>query len=185
MNLSDRLHYHDIIYFWFEECTPKQWWQKSLEFDCLIASRFGVILQAAIEGKLAYWRSEAEGRLAEIIVLDQFSRNIYRDRPQAFSQDPLALNLAREAVQIGADKAVSEPKRVFFYLPYMHSESLQIHQEALPLFQSLTESSYLEYEYKHMSIIEKFDRYPHRNDILDRESTELEKHFLSQPGSSF
>lgn len=183
--MFEQLHYRDIIYFWFEECTPKQWWQKSLEFDRSIATRFGSALQAAIDGKLAHWRSEAEGRLAEIIVLDQFSRNIYRDRPQAFSQDPFALKLAREAVRVGADKAVSETKRVFFYLPYMHGESLPIHQESLPLFQSLTEPSYLEYEYKHMKIIEEFGRYPHRNQILARESTEKEKIFLSQPGSSF
>lgn len=176
----------DVIRFWFEELEPKQWWVKDDKLDVEIAERFGPLLNAAASCELAGWRGTAEGRLAEIIVLDQFSRNIFRNKPEAFAQDPLALGLAQEAVRCGADQELSSEKRRFIYMPFMHSESAQIHERAVELFGSEPAlADNLEYEYKHKEIIDRFGRYPHRNEILGRESTEEELEFLKQPGSSF
>jgi len=127
----------------------------------------------------------AEGRLAEIIVLDQFSRNIYRGTARAFAQDSLALALAQEAISQDLDKQLSPEQRSFLYMPFMHSESKLIHEFALKLFQRLGNQANLEYEIKHKIIIDRFGRYPHRNQILGRESTEEELSFLTQPDSSF
>ncbi len=102
-----------IITFWFEEITPAQWWQKSDEFDAMLKERFSALHQQAINCELSQWRNTSLGRLAEIIVIDQFSRNIYRDTPQAFIHDPLALALAQEAVSNKADDDLSEPQRNF------------------------------------------------------------------------
>jgi uncharacterized protein (DUF924 family) len=127
----------------------------------------------------------AEGRLAEIIVLDQFSRNMFRDTPAAFAQDALALVLAQEAVFSGADKLLSETQCSFLYMPFMHSESLVIHELAVELFSKPGLEGNLDFEMRHKVIIEKFGRYPHRNNILQRESTEEEMEFLKLPGSGF
>jgi uncharacterized protein (DUF924 family) len=174
-----------IIHFWFEEIEPAQWWVKDLEFDREIEARFGVIHEAATLGELEPWRKTAEGRLAEIILLDQFSRNIYRGRPLTFAYDATALVLAQEAVRVGADREVDFEKRSFFYMPYMHSESPKVHKTAVVLFgQPGAEFNY-EFELKHKAIIDYFGRYPHRNAILGRESTAEEVEFLTQPDSSF
>lgn len=173
-----------ILQFWFTEIQPAQHWKKDPAFDQLIAERFGDIHAQAARCELFNWRATPEGRLAEIIVLDQFSRNIYRDQPGAFAQDPLALALAQEAVALGADQALPPAQRGFLYMPYMHSESLLIHDQALPLFESLNNGQ-LDFEIKHRDIIVRFGRYPHRNAILGRESTPEELAFLKQPGSSF
>jgi uncharacterized protein (DUF924 family) len=125
------------------------------------------------------------GRLAEIIVLDQFSRNMYRDSARAFVTDPLALVLAQEAVRQSADKQLTPLQRTFLYMPYMHSESLLIHGYALALFTANDIEESLEFERRHMAIIEKFGRYPHRNELLGRTSTTEELAFLQQPGSGF
>lgn len=173
-----------ILQFWFKEIQPAQHWKKDPAFDQLIAERFGDIHAQAARCELFSWRASPEGRLAEIIVLDQFSRNIYRDQPGAFAQDTLALALAQEAVALGADQALPPAQRGFLYMPYMHSESLLIHDQALPLFEALNPQQ-LDFEIKHREIIARFGRYPHRNTILGRESTPEELEFLAQPGSSF
>lgn len=172
----------DILNFWFKETEPKQHWVKDPEFDTLIKQRFGDTLIAASKCELFDWRKTAKGRLAEIIVLDQFSRNIHRDTPKAFAQDPLALALAQEAVAIGTDTELSDNEKPFLYMPYMHSESKVVHVEAEKLFRS---TGNFEFEIKHKAIIDRFGRYPHRNEILERESTEEEIEFLQGPGSSF
>lgn len=175
-----------VLKFWFEECSPKDWWKKSREFDELIESRFGELHEQASKGELFSWRVDARGRLAEIIVLDQFSRNIYRDQREAFAQDGMALVLAQEAENLGCSSQLSSnQQRVFMYMPYMHSESPVIHQEAEQLFRELGEQGNLDFELKHKAIIDRFGRYPHRNQILGRSSTEEEKAFLTQPGSGF
>jgi len=178
-------HYQEVLDFWFSELTPKQWFAKSDELDQLCASRFKVTLDAAAASELWMWRSTPDGRLAEIIVLDQFSRNIYRDTPQAFSQDPLALALAQEAVHHGIDKQLNDDQRGFLLMPYMHSESKKVHEEALVLFAQPGLESKYSYEVRHKEIVDRFGRYPHRNKILDRESTDEELAFLEQPGSGF
>lgn len=175
----------EVLQFWFQELTPKQWWVKDTELDQLIEKRFSTTLQRAAQCELADWRSEARGRLAEVIVLDQFSRNIFREQPLAFANDPLALALAQEAIARGDDQKLSPIERSFLYLPFMHSESASIHQQAVELYKANNIEDNLEFEYKHKAIIDRFGRYPHRNAILGRESTPEEIDFLKQPGSSF
>ncbi|ROS01063.1 uncharacterized protein (DUF924 family) [Sinobacterium caligoides] len=177
--------YDEIITFWFEEVEESQYWQKDEAFDQLIAQRFSAIHQQASQGELYGWRKSAEGRLAEIIVLDQFSRNIYRDSPQSFSNDALALGLAQEAISLGLDKELSAAMRGFLYLPFMHSESAAIHHLAVALYTELGMKSNLQFELRHKAIIDRFGRYPHRNDVLGRASTAEEVAFLQEPGSSF
>lgn len=175
----------EVLKFWFEELNEKQWWVKDLELDKTIESRFGELLGKATRGELSDWRSTPEGRLAEVIILDQFSRNIYRGKPGSFEFDPLAVKCAEEAIASGDDKKLEPTKRLFLYMPYMHSESLEVHNKAVELFEDLGFESNLKYEHAHRDIIVKFGRYPHRNEILGRESTPEEKEFLTQPGSSF
>jgi uncharacterized protein (DUF924 family) len=174
----------DVLYFWFEEIIPKQWWITSEELDREIESGFGDLHCAAKSCELYRWRESAKGRLAEIIVLDQFSRNIYRNHPNAFSYDSLALALAQTAVATNADHELDINQRAFFYLP-MHSESLMIHEIAVALFSQSGMEANLQFELRHKEIIERFGRYPHRNAILGRLSTPEEIDFLKTAGSSF
>ena len=176
--------YREIIKFWFEEVSQTQWWKKDVQFDQLIASRFSEVHGQASRGELYHWRDTAAGRLAEIIVLDQFSRNIYRNLPLSFAADSLALVLAQEAIRFAADKEVSEGQRSFFYMPFMHSESAIIHQQAVLLYKAFGDEGNLKFELRHKAIIDRFGRYPHRNEILGRDSTADEIEFLSHPGSS-
>ena len=174
-----------VLDFWFNELTPNQYFAIDLSIDNLISERFSAIHKAAIQGELYIWRRSAEGRLAEIIVLDQFSRNIYRGKKEAFASDGMALILAQEAIERGIAKALSAQQRVFLYLPFMHSESLAIHEQAVRLFGDPELKENLAYELQHKNIIEKFGRYPHRNAILGRASTAEEIAFLKLPNSSF
>jgi len=178
----------DVLGFWFEETSPAQWWAKSDVFDRVVETRFGALHAAAVRGELYAWRqgaAAADGRLAEIIVLDQFSRNLYRGRRQAFAADGMALVLAQEAVAARHDHALPVERRAFLYLPYMHSESAVIHQLAVRLFAAPGMEDNLAFELRHQAIIERFGRYPHRNAILGRESTPAEIAFLQTAGSSF
>ena len=177
--------HQEIITFWFEEIDPARWWKKNPRFDQMIKDRFLTVHQQAVRCELAPWRESVEGRLAEIIVLDQFSRNLYRDSALAFNNDPLALALAQEALRLQCDQQVDRKKRSFFYLPFMHSESRLIHQQAVALYKAHGDKNTLEFELKHKAIIDRFGRYPHRNKLLGRVSTDEEMTFLAQPGSSF
>lgn len=171
--------------FWFEEIDPEQWRNKDPDFDALMVGRFSELHATAVQCELYEWRTTPQGRLAEVIVLDQFSRNMFRGSPLSFAADPLALGLAQEAVAGGHDKALTTHQRSFLYMPYMHSESLLIHEEAVRLFEANGVEETVDYEMRHKRIIERFGRYPHRNAILGRESTDEEIEFLKQPGSSF
>ena len=175
----------DVLEFWFDELKPKQWWLVDKELDALIANRFTALHRQAAACELFHWRATPEGRLAEIIVLDQFSRNIYRNTPRAFGQDPLALSLAQQAVAQNTMAQLLPRQAPFLLMPYMHSESAVIHTHALNLFQQLGSADNVKFELRHKAIIDRFGRYPHRNKILGRESTEEEREFLQQPGSSF
>ena len=177
--------YADILKFWFEETEPSQWWKKDDAFDKLIKERFSDIHDSANRCELFEWRVNAQGRLAEIIVLDQFSRNIFRGLPGSFASDAMALVLAQEAVSVKADDALNPKQRGFLYMPYMHSESLKIHEVAVSLYQAKGSQGNLDFELKHKQIIEQFGRYPHRNSILGRKSTVEEVEFLRQPSSGF
>ncbi len=175
----------EVLQFWFEEISPASWWAVDTAFDELIKERFGKLLDQARQGELFEWRKDAKGRLAEVIVLDQFPRNIHRGTPLAFACDPMALALAQEAVVGGALASLSDIERAFLLLPYMHSESRLIHKQAERLYKRHTPAENVEFELKHKIIIDRFGRYPHRNAILSRESTAEELEFLKQPGSSF
>jgi len=177
--------YEQVLKFWFEAIEPSQRFMKDENFDRLIVERFSDIHQQAAQCELFKWRESAHGRLAEIIVLDQFSRNMFRDSPLMFAYDSLALALAQEAVAAGADKTLNQQQCNFLYMPYMHSESLSIHEVATELFRKNGVEISLEFEYKHKAIIECFGRYPHRNIALGRTSTQEELEFLKQPGSGF
>jgi len=177
---------HDeVLRFWFEEIDPRAWWKVDPGFDRLLTARFGPLLEQAAHGELYHWRVQPAGRLAEVIVLDQFSRNIHRGTARAFAQDPMALALAQEAVAAGIHHALEPVRRAFLFLPYMHSESRAIHEVAEALYREFAPAGNHEFELKHKAIIDRFGRYPHRNGILGRESTPEEIEFLKQPGSSF
>ena len=179
------ISYNEVIKFWFEEITPAQRWQKNLAFDALIAKKFGDLHEKAMKNELKSWRKNALGALAEIIILDQFSRNIYRDTPAAFAGDELALSTAQEAIERGYDNHLNEDYKSFLYMPFMHSENAEIHKIAVNLFNQPGMEGTYDYELKHKAIIDKFGRYPHRNDILKRISTKEEIEFLKTKDSSF
>lgn len=179
------MDYQHIIDFWFLETKPAQWWRQSDEFDRRIGERFGAVLAQAAQCELHAWRAAAQGRLAEIIVLDQFSRTIHRATAQAFASDSLALALAQEAIAAHADDALEPAKKAFLYMPFMHSEAPEMHAIAVSLFGQVGLESYLQFELRHKAIIDRFGRYPHRNALLGRASSEEEIEFLKTPGSSF
>lgn len=177
--------YTEILEFWFQELQPAQWWRVDAGLDSSIRQRFAAIHGCAVAGELFEWRDHAQGRLAEIIVLDQFSRNMFRGTAQAFASDSMALVLAQEAVAGAADDALPQEQRAFLYMPYMHSESAVIHVQAERLFRTKAPEGNYRAELQHKAIIDRFGRYPHRNKLLGRQSTEEELAFLQLPGSSF
>lgn len=177
--------YREVLKFWFEETDPSQWWAKDDNFDQLLTERFSAVHARATRCELFEWRVNAKSRLAEIIVLDQFSRNMYRDTPLAFVNDPLALALSQEAISAGVENELTPMERSFLNMPFMHNESLKIHEVAMELFNRKGIKSNLDFELKHKRIIERFGRYPHRNSILGRAFTEEEIEFLKTPGSGF
>ena len=139
------MNYLNILEFWFKADTQALWFAKSVDFDALISEKFSDIHQQAAQAELWSWRKSAEGRLAEIIILDQFSRNLFRDQAAAFAQDPMALILAQEAISLDLDKQLSPEQRAFLYMPFMHSESRRIHEVALTLFERLNDPTVLDY----------------------------------------
>jgi len=177
--------YSDIIKFWFGEIEPESWWKKDVALDQLIRERFSDIYQQAAKCELFEWRQDALGWLAEIIILDQFPRNMFRDTEQAFATDRLAVILVQEAVSNQVDRELTAPQKSFLYMPLMHSESPLIHETAMELYNQPGLEFNLDFEKKHKAIIDRFARYPHRNAILGRESTDEEGEFLEGPESSF
>ncbi len=175
----------DVVAFWFSECSPQDWFKKSDAFDARLKERFGALVQQALDGGLSDWESSFEGCMALILVLDQFTRNIFRDTPKAFSGDPRAIKLSQLCVERGYMDGQSAAHRQFMLMPMMHSEVLAVHQSARPLFKEHTDARTLDYADQHRVIIERFGRYPHRNAILGRTSTAEEKVYLSKPGAGF
>lgn len=168
----------DVLNFWFEELSPSQWFKVDPDLDITITQRFAKLLRSASRGELYTWRTNALGRLAEIIILDQFSRNIHRGHPEAFANDQMALTLAQEMVLFELDEMIPISMRAFVYMPYMHSESRLIHDEALRLFSGEGMEENLSFEVDHKKIIDQFGRYPHRNGVLHRPSTSGELDFV-------
>ena len=179
------MNYQDFLDFWFSPTAEANWFVKTAEFDALLAEKFAEVHRQAAQGELWTWRGTPAGRLAEIIILDQLSRNLYRNDPRAFAQDGMALVLAQEMIHLKLDQDLKPIERRFLYMPFMHSESKRIHEVALGLFESLDDPTVLGYELKHKVIIDRFGRYPHRNQILGRSSTAEEIEFLKQPNSHF
>jgi uncharacterized protein (DUF924 family) len=194
----------DVLDFWFgpldangrasDEKTA-QWWKKSPEFDAEVRERFGALHEAIAKGQHEGWRETARGTLAYIIVLDQFSRNMFRDTPRAFETDPRALAAAEAGVERGFDRELALAERGFFYMPYMHSEDRQAQARCVDLFTDFVAtapeaereklSNHVKYAKAHQDIVDRFGRFPHRNNIIGRPSTADEVAFLEQPGSSF
>jgi uncharacterized protein (DUF924 family) len=177
--------WEDVLRFWFEEVSPPQWWTVDPAFDRQIAERFADVHARATRAELHAWRAEPAGRLAEIIVVDQFSRNMHRGDAAAFAHDMMAVVLTQEAVAAGADLALPVERRSFLYMPLMHSESRVIHEVAERLFRERATQNSHAFELRHKAIIDRFGRYPHRNEVLGRVSTPEERDFLTQPGSRF
>lgn len=175
----------DVYNFWFNELAPEARFKKDIELDRLIKDRFLNYTIAASRNELSEWRKTPESSLAEIIVLDQFSRNIFRDTPQSFANDAQALTLAQVAIDKGFDQGMSSIEKAFCYMPFMHSESKSIHEKAIELFSQIGLEDKLKFEIAHKKIIDRFGRYPHRNKILKRESSAEELKFLDEPNSSF
>lgn len=183
----------DVLDYWFGSDGHPQaardfWFRKSSATDSEIRDRFGASIELALGGALDSWRRDLEGRRALILLLDQFTRNVYRDTPRAFAGDPAALALARGVVASGEDRSCGPYERWFIYLPFEHSESLADQEESLRLFGELAregEPGPLEWAQKHFDVIHRFGRFPHRNEILGRASTPEEAEFLRQPGSRF
>ncbi|MET3898728.1 uncharacterized protein (DUF924 family) [Devosia sp. UYZn731] len=172
----------DIIAFWFEQHGPDDWFGGKAEFDAEIAEGFAQTHAHVAKGEAWQWRATGVGRLAEIIVLDQFSRQLFRKRPEAFAQDKMALVLAQEAIAQGADEVVSPVQRPFFYLPFMHAESLPVQDEGLKLYSALGDADQLGFMQKHHDCIAQFGRFPVRNAALGRASTPEEVDYLAQIG---
>jgi uncharacterized protein (DUF924 family) len=187
----------DVLDFWFgapgspEHGREREaWFRKDAVFDRAIATRFGALIERGIAGALAQWQGEPLGALAEIVVLDQFTRNVFRDTPRAFSGDARALRAAQALVESGTDRGLLAVQRQFVYLPFEHAESMALQDEALRLFTQLAadhpaQAGLIEWAHKHRVIIERFGRFPHRNLVLGRVSTAEEIEFLKQPGSGF
>lgn len=174
-----------ILEFWFVELAARDWFRKSETLDATIRQRFEECLQRALACELWEWRVTPGGRLAEILVLDQFSRNIHRDTPGAFEGDTLALALSQQAVIEGDLEQLPVAWQPFVIMPWMHSESVAIHDRAEALFDRPGLEKTLRFERHHADIVRRFGRYPHRNAILGRTSSAEEVAFLRQPGSSF
>ena len=184
-----------VLDFWFRtDGSPatgtvrELWFTKSEATDSEIRERFGTITDAALRGDLHDWALSADGTLALILVLDQFTRNVFRDTPRAFAGDAAALGYARHLVYSGADRNFRTLQRWFIYMPFEHSENLVDQYESVRLFSSLAddgEGAPLVWARKHYDVIRRFGRFPHRNDILGRTSTPEETEFLSRPGSRF
>lgn len=168
----------EVLRFWFEEAGPKRWFKQSNAFDTLCKEQFLTTLEAASKGECWEWRETPEGRCAEIIVLDQLSRNLFREDAQAYAQDGMALVLAQEAVACGDDQRMNADQRYFSYMPYMHSESLAVHEAGLQLFETLGNTEALRYAKAHQKVIAEFGRYPSRNAELGRANTTEEQVYL-------
>jgi uncharacterized protein (DUF924 family) len=196
--------YEPILTFWFGElddsglATPdkaRSWWKKDPVFDSELRTRFLTTRTRILEGRCDHWAESARGRLAAIIVLDQFSRNIHRGTSQMYDADQVALQIAEDGIDRGHDRELATDPRVFFYMPFMHHESLAAQERCVKLFRQFADElrgsararceSNLKYAIMHHDIVARFGRFPHRNALLGRATTAEEQEFLQQPGSSF
>ena len=199
MSMEDK---NSVLDFWFGQdaddsqtarAQSRLWWSKNVAIDAEISARFASLSAQASNGELDAWQETAEGRLALIILCDQFPRNMYRNTPASFASDAAARRFCTAGLQAGADQQLRPVQRVFFYLPLEHSESLADQDRAVALYdvlrqvagQNETFEGFYQFAIRHRAVIQRFGRFPHRNAILGRTSTAEELQFLSEPGSSF
>jgi uncharacterized protein (DUF924 family) len=177
----------DILDFWFEETQPAQWFQVNPDFDDAVKKRFEDAYDKGARGIFDDWKMDPDECLALCILLDQFPRNIYRGTPKAFATDGKALIAAKFALSKGFDQVLSPMKRRFIYLPFEHSENLNDQRKCVDLFEKLKKDDPLGYDYalRHLKVIEKYGRFPHRNKILSRMNTPDEEEYLAQAGAGF
>lgn len=193
----------EILSFWFgddakniSEEQQSQWFAANKDFDLIIKQRFGALLHSLDQLRCEVWQKEAESRLALIILLDQFTRNIFRGTGQAFAYDQQALAITLEGIECGHDLKLSVFQRVFFYMPFQHSENLSIQLQGEKIFSALIEQSFSEAEkafskncynfaVQHREIIQRFGRFPHRNKVLGRQATAEEEAYLKRGGARF
>jgi uncharacterized protein (DUF924 family) len=202
--MSEAVDFKQVLDFWFGnadsdleilEQKSSLWWKKDADLDAEMAERFSATLDGLVAGELSGWGKKPESLLAMIVLADQFSRNIYRDTEKAFAQDELALALTLQGLETRIDLQLGKIHRIFFYMPLEHSENLSVQDRSIEMYRELYESAPedlkvtikgdLDYAILHREVIEKFGRYPHRNVILNRNSTDEEIEYLKQPGSGF
>ena len=193
---------YELLEFWFGPpgtaalAESTKWWKKDEAFDREIAERFQETLERGVRGELSSWQATPRGRLALVILYDQFSRNIFRGTARSFAQDPLARDLALQALAAGDDRVLTPVEVSFLLMPFMHAEDVGLQQRCIDGFAELRDAATDEkvranfesshkYAKLHKVIIDRFGRFPHRNAIVDRPTTPEEAEFLTQPGSSF
>lgn len=193
-----------ILSYWFGDVVDQPelmqqklafWYGKNDDVDNDIRQQFGEHVERASQGDYDDWQKTAEGRLALIILLDQFTRNIYRNTSEVYAADAKALQIAMQGIELGHDQQLQPIHRVFMYMPLEHAEDKLIQQRCVELFEQLANSvpdsqhklylNFLDYAIKHQEVVDRFGRFPHRNKLLNRQSTQQEQEFLQQPGSSF
>jgi len=174
-----------VLTFWFEEVKPAQWFTADPELDATVKARFLALYQAVAAGQRPQWRDSADGCLVEILVLDQFSRNMFRGEVRAFATDERARACLAHALEQGFNEQLDEHRRAFLYMPYQHSESLEDQQRSVELFEEAGNPENLDYALRHKQIIERFGRFPQRNLLLERTSTPDEIAYLLEPNSTF
>ena len=175
----------EVLNFWFSQRVKPLWFKKNAEFDREIQQRFLITYQLAKTGELDNWQEQPHDALALIIILDQFPRNMFRNTPHAFATDDKAVEITKYAVNNNYQQDLSVEQQTFLYMPLMHSENKTDQAQSVKLFTKLGKKDNLKFAIKHQEIIDRFGRFPHRNQILGRESTPTEQEFLTQPGSSF
>ena len=171
----------EVLAFW-RAAGPAKWFQKDAAFDAEIAARYRAGIEAAAAGHLAHWETTAEGALALVILLDQFPRNIFRGSARAFAADPLARAVAERAIARGFDQRIPTAERLFFYLPFEHSEERADQERAVALVRALGDADQLKWAELHADIIRRFGRFPHRNAVLGRTTSPAEQAFLDDGG---
>ncbi|MBL4756820.1 MAG: DUF924 family protein [Rhizobiales bacterium] len=172
---------NDILDFWFD-AGPQKWWVKDQAFDATIAEKFSAIHEIATDGGIDGWMEGADSALALVIILDQFSRNLFRGDARTFAQDEKALALARAAIDAGFDREVGKTRAQFFYLPFMHSEDLAMQDFCVALYRLTGDVSLMHHAVVHRDIICRFRHFPHRNGVLGRLTSPAEQAFLDNGG---
>lgn len=181
----EQAEWRAVLDFWLLQIGPYKWFSRDDALDEQIRNKFAASHKKAVAGALKSWRAAPQGCLGEIIVLDQFSRNLYRDNPRAFASDGQAREILELALARGFDSGMNNDEKRFLYMPLQHSENAADQTRSVELFRTLEDDKMFEYTLRHQEIIDRFGRFPHRNAVLGRNSTAEEIAFLKEPNSSF